>query len=83
VITLTPDQLETLLDQTRTELVAKLMAESRDAITLLSPAQAAGLLDVNPRTLITIGIPRVVLNPKVIKYRLADIIALLDANSEK
>lgn len=83
MISLNPLQLSILLDETRTELVAKLMAESRDAITLLSPAQAAGLLDVNPQTLRSLAIPRVALNPKVIKYRLADIIALIDSSTEK
>jgi uroporphyrinogen-III synthase len=83
MITLTPTQLDTLLAEVRTELVAKIMAESRDAITLLSPAQAAGLLDINPQTLRGTDCPRVVLSPQVHKYRLADIISLIERNLEK
>ena len=83
MITLTPAQLDTLMAQVRADLVAKLMAEHKEAITLLSPAQAAGLLDINPQTLRGTDCPRVVIAPKVIKYRLSDITALIQRNLEQ
>lgn len=84
MITLNPLQLSILLDETRKELVAMLMTENRDELTLISPAQAAGLLDVNPKTLTDLNIPRVVLVPnRIVKYRMADIRAHILANLER
>lgn len=84
MITLTADQLESLLTTARRELVAKLISGHREEITLISPAQAAGLLDVTVNTLSSLHIPRVVIVPhRVVKYRLADIRAFITENLEK
>jgi hypothetical protein len=45
--------------------------------------KAAGILDVNTQTLHKLGIPRVVINSHVIKYRLADIKTYIQQNTEK
>ena len=65
------------------EVVAAIIAEVGEDLRLISPSQACGLLDVAPKTLKESGIPRVVLAPKVIKYRLADIRAFIQSRLEK
>jgi hypothetical protein len=83
-ITLTPEQLETVLSQARAEIVQHILTECRDRITLISRSQAAGLLNVEPRTLDAIGIPRAAFCVgKIIRYRLADIASFIEANLEK
>jgi hypothetical protein len=57
------------------EIVAAIISEVGDNLRLITPAQACGILDVSPKTLVLTGIPRIVLAPKVIKYRLCDIAA--------
>ena len=65
------------------EVVAALISEVGEDLRLITPAQACGLLDVSPKTLKDTGIPRIVLGPKVIKYRIADIAAYVAACREK
>ena len=65
------------------EVVAAIIAEVGDKLKLISPAQACGILDVSPKTLRDSGIPRIVLAPKVIKYRLCDIAAYVASCREK
>ena len=81
---LTKAQTAELIESARREMVERLMIEYRGAVTLLSVQQTAGLLDCNPKTLLSMGIPRVVLVPnKVIKYRLADLQQFIQDNLEK
>jgi|APGre2960657404_1045060.scaffolds.fasta_scaffold280427_2 hypothetical protein len=83
-ITLTPEQLETVLSQARAEIVQHILTECRDRITLISRSQAAGLLNVEPRTMDAMGIPRVSLCVgKRIGYRLSDIVSYIEANLER
>lgn len=82
-ITLTPDQLASVIETARAEIVATILAKHSADITLVSKAQAAGLLDVDGKTLDSMGIPRVVLAAKKkIAYRLADIAKFIEANVE-
>ena len=83
-INLTQSQTEALIDSARAELVAQLMTECREAICLLSVQQVAGMLDVNPQTLTSMKLPRVVLIPhKVVRYALSDVMAFIAAAREK
>ena len=83
MITLTPEQMTSLLDSARRELVETLILEKGASITLLSPSQAAGILDIRPNTLTKLPIPRIVLDTKLIKYRLSDISAFIESRIER
>lgn len=63
-------------------LVERLLAENRESLSLLSPAQVSGLIDVNAKTLAEIkGLPRVTIIPgKIYRYRLADVKAWIERN---
>lgn len=83
-ITLTEDQLAQLMDTARAEIVASVLAKQHDKLTLVSKAQAAGLLDVDSKTLDSLPIPRVVISAKKkIAYRLSDIAEFIEKNMEK
>lgn len=83
-ITLTPAQLDAVLDEAKAEIVATVLAKHGDKLTLISKAQAAGLLDVDGKTLDSMGIPRVVLAAKKkIAYRLCDIAEFIEKNIER
>ena len=83
-ITLTPDQLDELIATSRAEIVASILAKQADRLTLVSKAQAAGLLDVDAKTLDSLPIPRVVLvAKKKIAYRLADLSDFIERNMEQ
>jgi len=76
MITLSPDQLDRLLTDTRDDLVRRILSANWDTLTLLSGAQVCGILNVNQKTLDTLNapIPRVVIIPgSVIRYRLSDV----------
>jgi hypothetical protein len=82
-ITLTPEQLDAVLAEAKAEVVATIMAKHGEKLTLVSKAQAAGLLDVDGKTLDSMGIPRVVLaSKKKIAYRLSDIAEFIEKNIE-
>jgi hypothetical protein len=82
-ISLSPAQLDELIATARAEIVASVLAKQHDRLTLVSKAQAAGLLDVDGKTLDSMGIPRVVLSAKKkIAYRLSDLEAFIEANVE-
>jgi hypothetical protein len=80
---LSTSQLSSLITAARADLVEMLVRDHGESVKLLSPAQAAGMLDVHPKTLTSLPIPRIVLTPKVIKYRLADISAYIASVREK
>jgi hypothetical protein len=62
------------LEIARAQLVRELIDGNRDEVTLFSPAQVMGLLDINHATLAALPIPRVEIIPRrVIRYRLADV----------
>jgi hypothetical protein len=80
MITLTPDQLDRLLTDTRDDLVRRILSEKPDALTMLSGAQVCGLLNVNSKTLDALPIPRAVILPgSVIRYRLTDVEAYIES----
>jgi hypothetical protein len=83
-ITLTEPQLAALIETARAEIVASILAKQHERLTLVSKAQAAGLLDVDSKTLDSLPIPRVVLAAKKkIAYRLADLADFIEANIER
>jgi len=83
-ITLTACQLDELIDSARAEIVASVLAKQHDRLTLVSKAQAAGLLDIDSKTLDGLPIPRVVIAAKKkIAYRLADIADFIERNMEQ
>jgi len=83
-ITLTDTQLDTLIETARAEIVASILAKQHERLTLVSKAQAAGLLDVDSKTLDGLPIPRVVIVPKKkICYRLSDLAEFIERNMEQ
>lgn len=82
-ITLTPEQEREIIREAKNELVIHLITQHKDELDYISPAQAAGILDVNPKTLMGLKIPRYVLVVgKVIKYRLSEVLAYLQTTKE-
>ena len=71
---LTKEDHKRLLDSAKKEIVARILSDNRDDLQLVSPTQAAGILDVNIKTLDALPIPRVeVVAGRVVRYRLSDI----------
>lgn len=66
----------------RSALVAALLEENRESLSLLSPAQLSGLLDMDRKTLSEIkDLPRVtIVARKIYRYRLADVKAWIERN---
>jgi hypothetical protein len=86
MITLTPERMEILLADVRNDLVARILTEKADRLTLLSGAQVCGILNVNQKTLDTLNapIPRVVIIPgSVIRYRLSDVERYIESRITK
>ncbi len=77
-----PQEREAFEEKAREMLVARLYDELAINIQLVSKARAAGLLDVDTKTMDDVGIPKVRIG-KLIKYRLKDIVAYLEANTTK
>lgn len=83
MITLTPQQEAYIIRQAVAETVATLISQHKDEFDYISPAQAAGMIDVNPKTLSGLPIKRYVLVPnKVVKYRLSEVRAYLQTTKE-
>ncbi len=83
-IPLSKTQEKDLIESVRADMVAQLLTENRDDLRLLSVQQVSGMLDVHPKTLQAMKLPRVVLIPnKVVKYLMSDVIAFIAANREK
>lgn len=58
----------------REELVLRLMKEHCEEIQTVSPAQAAGILDISIKSLWDIpDLPRIEVTERIIKYRISDI----------
>jgi hypothetical protein len=83
MLSLTHQQMTGLIDAARADLVAEMIRDNGASIHLLSPAQAAGILDIRPNTLTRLPIPRVALDTKLIKYRLSDITAFIESRVER
>lgn len=82
-IKISPEQERQIVRDAKNELVQHLITQHKDEFDYISPAQAAGILDVNPATMRTLKIPRYVLVPnKVIKYRLSEVLAYLQTTKE-
>jgi|GEM_PF-5712395 len=78
------DERAQFIKDARKELVDRLYNELAEDIQVISKARAAGLLDVDPKTLENMGVPRVPFTVgKLIKYRLKTIIAWLNEREEK
>jgi hypothetical protein len=60
-------------------IIDQAAASILDAV-LLTKHQAAGLLNVDARTLVAMGIPCVTLMPGQVRYRLVDIKAHIEKN---
>ena len=73
-VTLDEEMKKLVEEAARKEIVATLLKEN-DSLRLVSPAQAAGILDVTPRVLAEMPIPRVDLagNGRTLRYRLTDL----------
>lgn len=80
-LNLSDRQLADLIKEVKAELVERLIKDHGDDLDLISPAQAAGILDVNNKTLADIPrhmLPRyVIVAGKVNKYRLSEVKAYL------
>lgn len=80
---LTPAERTSLIDSARDALVDRLYNELANDIQIVSNARAAGMLDVGVNTLEGIGLPRVMLTNKLVKYNLRDIAAFIASRREK
>lgn len=80
---LTDKQIASLIKEARAELVERLITECKDELDLITTAQAAGILDVNPVTLSKLPIPRYVfVAGKLVKYRLSEVRAYVESRRE-
>jgi hypothetical protein len=79
----TPAEREAFIKDARRELVEKLYNELASDIQTISKARMAGLLDVDGKTLETMGVPRVPCTTKLIKYRLSSVAKWLADHEEK
>jgi hypothetical protein len=67
---LTPTERKEVIDRVITGTIEHLLAEHRDNLDLLSPAQVCGILDVSANTLTNLQIPKITIIPgKVYRYR--------------
>jgi len=83
-ITIPRAMIRDFVKEARAQLIEELITAHREEIQLLTAAQVCGILDVNPKTLSTTPIPRVVVVPnKVIRYRLADVKKFIASNMEE
>jgi hypothetical protein len=75
-----------IVKRATTELVAHLIAEHKDAGGFISPTQAAGMLDINSKTLL--GIPRKdlpryeIVAGKVIRYKLTEVLTYINTTKQ-
>ena len=79
---ITPEERRTMLKDAAQILAEKLYIENHESM-VISKSRAAGLLDVDARTLEEMGLPRVVLTGKLHKYALADIRQFIADRREK
>ena len=83
MITLTPSQLSSIINDARSELVRMLITEHKNEFDFISPAQAAGLLDVSAPTMLKLKIPRYVFAAKtIVRYKLSEVLAYIAASRE-
>ncbi len=84
-VELTQDERKQVIKDATDALAERLYDESAvEELRLISKARAAGLLDVDPKTLDAMGIPRISLsNGKLVKYLACDIAAAIAARREK
>jgi len=66
-------------------VVREIIANHGEALTLISAAQACGMLDVTAKSLMDLDLPKVDLmnNGRLIRYRLSDIRALIEERTIK
>lgn len=84
-VTLTLSQAERakIMKDAATMLAERLYEEHSEELQLVSKSRAAGLLDMDTRSLDGLRIPRVAFGTgKLVKYRLADIAKAIKANTE-
>ena len=82
-VDLTQKEREDFIAKARKELVDRLYTELAIDIQTVSKARLAGLLDLDPKTMDNIGIPRLPITGKLIKYRLRTVAEFLDGLEEK
>lgn len=81
---LTDAERREFLKDARKELVERLYNELAIDVQTVSKARLAGLLDVDPKTLESIGMPRVPLTAgKLVKYRLSSVAQFLAEREER
>lgn len=85
-IPISPEERKAILKRVTSEMVAQLIAQHRDDADYISPAQAAGIIDVNPKTLASIDrkkLPRYeIVEGKVIRYRLSEVLSYVQSTRE-
>lgn len=83
IINLTPEMEQKIVSEARNALVRHLITQHKDEFDYISPSQAAGMLDVNPKTLSGLPIKRYVLvTNKVVKYRISEVLAYIKTTKE-
>jgi hypothetical protein len=78
--TLTPQMMQEIV-RDAAQIVAAEMKSRMESITLMSPSQAAGKLDVTANTLKKMPIPRYLVEGSI-KYKVVDIDAYLETVRE-
>lgn len=80
-VTLDQEMKERVERAAQKQIVAEVLEGKRETLELLTPAQVAGMLDVTPRTLAEMPIPRVDLagNGRVLRYRLSDVTVYVES----
>lgn len=83
-MTLEPEDREKVLEMVVDQVTREVIEQgSVKDLVLLSPARAAGLLDVTPSTLAALEIPRLDLGKRMIRYRQIDIEKYLETREVK
>lgn len=75
------DQLDSLLESARREVVATILRERRSQLEVFTPSELAGLLNVNVKTLDAMGVPRLNLPGRVVRYRMGDVVKWMNQHS--
>lgn len=73
MITLTQLQTADIIETVKSGLIEALLLDLKSDLQLLTTPQVCGLLNVDPRTLLSLRIPRVTLKVGQYRYRACDV----------
>jgi len=83
MITLSPEQISSILSDAKAEAVAIIISQHKDDSGFITPAQAGGILNVTQNTLLKLKIPRYPLVVgSVVQYKLSEVLAYRESTRE-